>query len=477
MALVLVDVVFSALQHYQLPLDGDLAPIVVPSAPYARVLTDPFGLGALRGEVYAAPNRYFAHLAMVGWCRHVPLALQKLGVPPISSIYVAAALFKTLVQALLLGLLAGYASGTLNPRRRTYWVAAALLAPLFQTLGYQAQLGVIDRSLTYTFFYAWPLALLLVLLWPFYRAARRGEAVRLSPGGTVALTALAVVLALNGPIVTGVVSVLLPGAVLAWALARWRATTGSAFARVRTGLTQLPRAGALVLGALGLLALYSLWIGRQNAENLATTLPLATRYARLAVGIGHLLTAKLGLPLLLAGSGLNAWLLRRRPTPEARGWLTAGRWLLAFAAGYLLLLPLGGYRAYREFVLRYDTALPLTLGLFIFYVGTAVCLLRGLAPRASGRYAVLLVAVALIFVNADRRRWLRPAESNAAERRALTQLAAAPGPVVRLPPGTRVLAWEPITDPRASAVNAALLKYWHVSARPPQYYSAPDTAH
>lgn len=154
----------------------------------------------------------------------------------------------------------------------------------------------------------------------------------------------------------------------------------------------------------------------------------------------------------------------------------AGR-AAGFASVYPLLLPLGGYRDYRAYVVRYDTALPLTLGLLAFAGGTALYLLRHLpTPAARRGYALGVGAVALVFAIADRRLTLRPIENNAAERAALSRLAAAPDGPVPLPPGTRVLAWAPITDPAASVVNAALLAHWRITARPTLYYSAPEPA-
>ncbi|GAB2456929.1 hypothetical protein GCM10011375_05230 [Hymenobacter qilianensis] len=79
---------------------------MLPSFWYSQVLQDPFGWAVIaKNEVYAGPNRYFAHAAMVGYLKSVPLWLQR-SIDPISSVYLACALFKTAVQGLLLYLLA-----------------------------------------------------------------------------------------------------------------------------------------------------------------------------------------------------------------------------------------------------------------------------------------------------------------------------------------------------------------------------------
>ena len=104
--LVLLDLLYSATQHYRQPLDGDVAAIVLPVPAYAPVLHDPFGLRLLRtGQSHAGSNRFFAHATQLAFLRAVPGWLQSV-VSPISSVYLACALLKTAVQALLLTLLA-----------------------------------------------------------------------------------------------------------------------------------------------------------------------------------------------------------------------------------------------------------------------------------------------------------------------------------------------------------------------------------
>jgi hypothetical protein len=137
----------------------------------------------LEGERYAAPNRFFAHWTMAHYFRHVPLALQSF-LSPIDSVYAAAALAKTAIQLLLIWLL-----------------AAAVITPLFQTFGYNGLMGVIDKSVTFTFFFALPMGLLLLFFLPFYKKMRMPAAMQ------AGWAFLALFLALNGPLVPGVVLV------------------------------------------------------------------------------------------------------------------------------------------------------------------------------------------------------------------------------------------------------------------------------
>ena len=218
---VLLDLWYSGTQHYRQVIDGDLARIILPDEGHSPVLHDPFGLGVLlHQQAYVGPNRFFAHASLYAYMRTMPGWLQAF-VSPISSIYLACALFKTALQAVLLGLLAAYASqasGADQRWGRTFWLAAALLMPLFQTAGYQGQMGIIDRSITYAFFYAFPLTLLLALLWPFFRAWSDMQPFRMGWFRLTLLLGLVIYLSLHGPIIAGVVGVLLAGGALVWML-------------------------------------------------------------------------------------------------------------------------------------------------------------------------------------------------------------------------------------------------------------------
>ncbi|SMB96094.1 hypothetical protein SAMN00120144_0534 [Hymenobacter roseosalivarius DSM 11622] len=467
---VLFDLGYSYIQNYQLPLEGDLAPIVLPSFWYSQVLQDPFGWAVLaKNEVYAGPNRYFAHAAMVGYFKSVPLWLQRF-TNPISSVYMACALFKTAVQALLLYLLAVYCTGAQRLTDRRLWLPAALLVPLFQTAGYNGQMGVIDHSITYTFFYAFPLALLLVLLLPFYRAAYGRQPLRLSWVALPLIAALMVVLAFNGPIVTGAVLVLGVSIGLYWIKRQWPT------AQVRSypgwwlrQAKQVPLVAVLLLGLFVMLCLYSLYIGRNNSENLTATLPLWERYKLVPQGIFRQLTGKLGFPLLVLIGLVNAQLIRRFLPPSAASsrLLRILQLLGLFTLIYILLLPLGGYRSYRPLILRRDSILPIILGLMYFYGASTYYLLQHLPGRPRRWYMGGLVLFGAIFMNADK---LRMTDNNQCERAALQQLAQASEPIVHLTSDCTVMAWEKITDPLQSDNNAQLLELWGVTKGKKLYY-------
>ncbi len=462
---LLADLGFTYAQNMRLTLDGDMAAIVVPRADYAPVLHDPLGWRVLStGAWYAAPNRFFSHLFMREYCLRVPLLLQAV-VSPITSVYMALSLLNVVVQALLLYVLAWYATGTRRLGSLRLWVAMALLAPFFQVTGYNGQMAILNNAFTYNFFYAIPLLLLLVLLWPLFRAAYYRQPLRLGWARLGVMLVLTVVLTLSGPLIGGASLVVLAGVGLHVVQRRW----GRPAAAWWRGA---PWASLLVWGWLALWCVYSLYIGRHNTENLLTILPLAERYRLVPYGIFYQLTSKLGLPLLVLGCLANAWFVRRwlPATPTARRIGRLLRWLGWFALVYVALLPLGGYRDYRPLILRHDSILPITVGLMGFYALSASYLLRELPRPAVRWYRAGLVAMALVFTYADRR--LERYNDNTCERRMLAVLAR-PGatPVVRLPEACTVLSWEPITNPNQSLTNAELLQHWRITQEYKPYYS------
>jgi hypothetical protein len=461
---VLADLTMTYVQNCQLMIDGDLAAIVVPRADYAPVLHDPFGWTVLMtGGWYSAPNRFFSHITMREYCQGAPLLLQAF-MSPIASVYAAMALLNTAVQALLLYVLGWYATGTRRLGSWQLWLAMALMTPFFQTTGYNGQMSVIDNSFTYNFFYAIPVLALLVLLWPLYRAARQGQPLRVAAPQLVAMLLLSVVLAFSGPIVTGGIMVLLLGVGLHLVRQRWRRPASQ-------WLRGLPWQAVLIWSWLGVLCLYSLFIGRHNTENLMATLPLGARYLLVPQGVWEELTSKLGLPLLVLGCIANVQLIRRLLPPSAEGQRIGLvlRYLGLFALVYVALLPLGGYRNYRPLILRHDSIVQITVGLIGFYALSGTYLLTHLRGRALRWYTVGVVAIALIFTNADRK--IIPNNNNQCERRALALLAqAGDTPVVQLPEKCTVMSWEPITNPNESLTNAELLEYWGITKGQKLYY-------
>ncbi|MDU0370687.1 hypothetical protein ACFPAF_09810 [Hymenobacter endophyticus] len=468
--LLLLDTLLTYRQNYQLPLDGDLVPTIFPAPWYSQVMHDPFGWAVLtRQEVYAGTNRFFAHAGMTLYWKQVPLLLQAF-LSAIDSLYVASALFNVATQLALIGLLAAYVRLGAQGERTGwgFWLAVLLLFPLFQTSGFYEQMGITNQAITYTFFYAFPLALLLLVLWPFYRAACRNEPLRLPLWQCVLLVLLMVVTVFNGPVVVASVAIVLLVVGVYWLRQQIR--------QWRQGIRQLPLAQGWLSGQalgllaiLGLLSVYSLYLGRYNAEN-SDTHTLKQLYELLPTGIYNSFMLQTGLQVLIGVVLLNGQLLRHvvPASPERSRVLLALRLVGLFSVVYLLLLPFGGYRPYRPFLVRGDSILPIIVALLFAYGVSAYYLLRHLRlPVVRWSYAAATGLLLLYFAKADSNPVMP--RTNECERWALDQMAQSPEPVVRVSNECNVLAWGPMYDFHMSELQGKMLHYWRVTPAPKQY--------
>ena len=463
--LAAADTLLTYWQNYQLPLDGDLVPTVLPAPFYSKVLQDPFGWAVLtRNEIYAAPNRFFAHGAMSLYWKQVPRLLQHF-MAPISSLYASSALFNTAVHALILFTLAAYVrlgAGMAN-KKWTFWLAIALLLPLFQTAGFAEQMSITNHAVTYTFFYGFPIALLLVLLWPFYRAACLGEQLRLRFWQMVLLVLLMVVVSFNGPIATAAVAVVLSGIGVYWGMKQWQIRGR------RLSVGWLSGQALALLSILAVLSLYSIYIGRNNIEN-GQSHTLGELYQLLPTGFVGQLRLQNGLPVLVLFVLANG-LLTRFLTPDSeqrQRVLFILRGVGLFALVFILLLPFGGYRSYRPYLIRGDSILPVVVGLIFAYGVSGSFLLSRLRGGIRVGYITIAALFAGYFMYADSA--LEMPYNNGCERWALEQIAQSPEPVVHISAFCPVLSWAPVSNSEDTKEQSAMLYYWGVTPRKKLYY-------
>lgn len=456
--LLLLDLGYSFYQHFHTPIFGDLAHIVLPlpGEVYYEAIRDPFGWKVLtEGAFSAGVNRFFAHWFTDQYFRHIPLILQAV-FSPIDSVYMACAIAKTAIQVWLLYLLTSYIVGPKKNWWHSHFILMALLiVPLFQTAGgFNRTLGLIDISIVYALFYALPMALLLVFFRPyFWMLFHRKEELELPVWHRVLLTVLAVVLPFSGPLMPGIIPVV--GVVLLAGL-YWHGTK----------LTTFPPYLVVNLVLIGLLSIYSLYLGRFNLESIGPEiLPLSERFRRLPHGLFYLLTVKMAWPLLFFMLFLNAGLLIRFASFEQRKpVLQLVLWGLVFGLVYTALLPLGGYRPYRPDSVRYDTFMPVTVGAFLGYAASTFTLLKVL--RQWWLYTILVLGFSLVLMNGDRVH----REAYDCERAALEQLAKTSERPAVLPANCPIMHWEVIDEKGASTNNARLFKHWNITDELVLYY-------
>jgi hypothetical protein len=460
---VVLDSGYSFYQHYHMPLYGDMAGIIIPtpSEGYYQVLHDPFGLQVLlKDKIYQNPNRFFAHWPASLYFLNMPLFLQKF-VSPIDSVYLSCAIVKILIQLFILYLLAVFISGTSNVLKLDFMLAAALIAPLFQTSGYGRYMGIIDPSVIYTFFYALPLGLLLLFYLPFYDSFYQKKNTRFSILLKIVLGIFILILSLNGPLVPGVVIIVCPLVLLNSALKNYKSMgTLPFYNRVLLSGKKIPRNILFYFPAIIILCVYSLYIGRNNTLNFGDSIPLLERYSRIPTGIYNLLTQKLGYPLLLLMIITNVIIIRKNyNTIQGNRIMVFIKWIGIFAIIYLLLLPVGGFRIYRPNIIRYDTIMPITIGAIFVFGFTAFYLIRNMSGKNKKIYITVIIIFLGIFTNTD----TLDTKDYACERKAIETIAQSPEKIVILHCDCPVMDWRKISDIKRSEMNAVLFYYWNIT--------------
>ncbi|UOR03832.1 hypothetical protein MUN82_12835 [Hymenobacter aerilatus] len=459
-------------QNYQLPLDGDIVPIVLPVDRCVPVLHDPFGWAVItKNEVYTAPNRFFAHATMGLYWKKVPHFLQTF-TNPINSLYISNALFNTVTQTAILFLLASYVQLGVGRGRYRWgiWFAAAILMPLFQMVGYYLQIAIINHANTYTFFYAFPIMLLLVLFWPFYKAAYQQQPFRVQPWQALLLVLLMVVIAFNGPIAVAATAVLLLGIGVYWLQYQWHLKLNAEASRTLAAGWLSGQAIGLLL-VLCLLCLYSLYIGRNEAEaTVHTQHTLWELYQLLPLGLYVQTSGQLGLPLLVGLIVLNYQLVRWvvPASFDRTRVLYIIRGIGFFAIIFIILIPFGGYRNYRPYLIRNDSILPVTIGLFFAYGVSSYYLIIQLRSHIRRGYLVLIALVSVFYLYSDA--VFQMPVNNDCERWALEQISQSADSIPHIYVSCNVLSWEPTTNPNNSKLIAEMLHYWGVTNTKKMYY-------
>lgn len=450
--------------HYQEPLDGDLPRVVVPAAAYQTVMANPFGLAAIMdGTTYPATNRFMAHYSMYAYFRTMPLFLQRF-LAPIDSVYASIAIYKILLQFFIGWLLAAYASGTTAIRDSRFIVALLLVFPFFQSTIYANYMGIIVSPVTYTHFYALPLALLLLFFLPFYLGNRPLPTSHVQSDITTQLSIfqkagwilLPVLLSFSGPLIPPLV--LMVGAAIF--LGYWYQsvqTQGWRLSAIRDAFGRIPRFWRWTILIFMGLSLYSFYLGTFNTEN-SGDIPLLDKYRLLGLGLVQQLTGKPGFSLLLVLTVGYAFLVKKYANKVAATTLVqAATVLFGLMAIYIILLPLGGYREYRPKIVRFDTLMPVTMALIFLYVRTALQLLNDYKPPFRRRFLLFLTAIALLFISANQIRQGR----NTCERKYLQAMADNPTLPSAIRPECPVLSWY-VAGARPDSIKIKMLHIWEI---------------
>lgn len=464
---LIVDLSYSSYQHFHLPLNGDISGIIS-SKEKKEAFDDPFGINVFtKNERHINPNRFFAYWTVSNYMLHMPILLQNF-TTAINSVYLSCALAKIIIQIFIIYLLAIYISGCRNIFKMDFLIAATLITPLFQTLGYNRTMGIIDQSIIYTFFYALSLGLLLLFFLPFFNSIYRNKPLKFSLTMTILMAIFIIVLSFNGPLIPGIVMIICPIILFRIVLDNYQKIELISFhERIIQSILKTNVYLLIFFIGISLLSLYSIYIGQNNSLNFENSVSISERFSLLPKGILSILTSKLGLPLLLLMIIINSIVIRNHYYSEqSKKILNLLKWIFLFAIIYIFLLPFGGYRIYRPFILRYDTFMPITLGLmFIFGIST-LFLIKNISAKYKMIYIISVFIYILIFTIADK----SDTTNYLCERHAIENIAESPDNIVELNSNCPVMDWRKIIDYKQSELNAELFQYWNITKEKKLYY-------
>jgi len=463
------DTVYSFYQHSLPPIDGDIPTLVMPSDAYQQAAHDPFGLQILQtGENCAGSNRFFMQWANAAYFLHVPLWFQSF-TSPIHSVYLSMAVAKTLIQVGLILLLASYIRVTFGWGRNEWMLAAVIICPLFQAVGFFEYLAMIDNSTSYTFCYALFTLLLMLFLFPYYRAAITGDSglpVWIQPLWLV----FPIVLSFSGPLVGPVLLILCPATLLYLFYNHWQTHPTLAFAqRFIQSLLSINKKLLLSFGFTTLLCLYSFYIGTHNSENYWEVISLTERYKRLFEGLIKITSFSEGIFPIVLAIGCNLFILNRSKSIEVEKLFTLFYFTFVFALVYIFLLPVGGYRSYRPFIVRRDTLQPVLWLLFFSWGMSTVYILKHARSLRRLLYALVIASFCFIYLYVDK----VPTHTNVCEKQSLEILASSKEDCVELTESCTVLQWSNSSQCEDTRYAAELLHLWNITPRVIHYKHKP----
>jgi hypothetical protein len=278
---------------------------------------------------------------------------------------------------------------------------------------------------------------------------------------------LALVICLSGPLNTGVVLIC---ALLILAEIIYNNYTlqndPGVFMKIRNTISGIPKNYWFYLLPVSVFALYSLYIGRYNSNNV--NIPLSDLYTRLPAGLFYPAVKKLGIPVLTGIIAVNLFFIWNKfKTVDGRKIVALSKWIGVFMFLYVLLLPLGGYRDYRPNVLRYDTMIPVNLSLIFLFGISTYFLLKNINNKQRLWYIPVIVGVLLLFTINDESHF----EKNRNERIALNEISISKNEIVPIPREFFVLSWQPIEKPEHSYLNSQLLTIWKITKTNKLYYN------
>ncbi len=469
--LLLIDIGYSCVQFYNVPLDGDMAESIVPISAMEKTMKDPLGIKTvIEKEYHHNPNRFFSHWIFQKTFRWGPEFLQNF-TNPINSVYGTCMLTKIFMQILLIILFCWSIKGSTKIFNKDFILLALLMTPFFQTYGYRKYVGLIDTSISYNFFYALSCIFVIAYFLPLLFELFHGKEMKIHWLIKLFWIPLALLVCFSGPLNPGIVLIASLMIVLQKVWNNYF-TAGDRhfFQKLKTAINLIPKNYYFYLIPVCILSLYSLYVGTYNSAKFWDKMPLSELYSRLPKGLYDMFFEDgwcfLYLGIVLA---VNIVLLNvKYRTPKGKKILNAFIWVSIFSLIYILLLPLGGYRNYRPNVIRSDTFMPVIICLIFLFGVSTFYLIKEISNRNKIWYYPIIAIFLFLYTKADNHMGIG---ENRCERQNLMTIAQSKEDVVCLPNDCHAATWGPISKPEDSRDYGKLLYIWKITDKPKLFYN------
>ena len=467
-------------QFYGMKLDGDILESTLLLSGVQKTMDDPIGIKTIiNNDKHPIPNRFFSHYSLHKTFRELPLFLQNL-CTPIDSVYYTSAIARLVMLIMILLLLATIITGRTNLFSLKFIVVVALLIPFLPTNGghLSREMGLIDRSVSYCFFYAMPLIFLLLYYVPIFWNLLHDRIIKMNWAFILLWAIFAIISCFSGPLNSPIILITNLILFVYLFIKNWRTIENQSFSRkcVQT-FKAIPKRMYLFLFPIVFLALYSTFLGTFNNAYLEAQLSLKEMYAILPKGIWKFFFVSVSYLIMIFLLLINYLIIRLKykNEPQSKKIFGLYQFLIFFTVLYVLLLPLGGYRPYRPFILRSDTALPITVLSMITIFYTFLFLLKQLKLEKwkyylKTVYPSVFFLISLFFLLKN-----KTYVYNECEKGGLFTIASSEEETVALDNDCSVVSWGTIYDPEESRPYGELLYLWNITDKPKLYYSLPES--
>ncbi|MFN8417219.1 MAG: hypothetical protein U0U66_12885 [Cytophagaceae bacterium] len=460
--ILIAELLYATKQYSHTKVDGDFAAIVLPAEWYTKVLEDPLGKSALLDkERYGATNRFTSHYVMHSYFYHVPLLLQKF-TNPIESVYLAITIAKLFIHIMFLALVGYYAASFSGFLYKKWLFAMVIISPFLISHGaFIDYYSFLDKTITYAMFYTLPLCTLMLYYIPIYYFSYLKKH-PLPKGLLLVYIPISLFMVSFGPL-TAPLIIIINGLIFGFLLLDLTAIGEKRNITIRFSKLVATDKILLTILCVGFgFSFYSLYLGSFNIENDSCTISIIDRYKGLVKGIYYSFFGyKEGGLYLVVFLGFVLWLSGKKFIQENLFIILLFSILLI--AAYCFLLPLGGCRDYRPYILRRDTFLP-ALSVLLFLVSTcSVYILEQKNTRVIITFLIPWIIISIFYWSKDSMPvWY---DDNELEKKNLYQLQSSTDDCTTLNEGLSVFSWNNYSECNQSRVSSELLLHYRIIDR------------